>query len=106
MPKAITDSSFEQDIEKHSGYALVDFWAEWCGPCRQMGPLLEKLQEEMGDKLLVAKMNVDSNTEVPTKFMIRGIPAFILFKDGNVVDTKVGAMSYGMLKEWIESAMG
>lgn len=89
----ITDTSFEQDVLKSSGLTLVDFWAEWCGPCRALGPKLEEISDEHSDKVTVAKINIDDNPEAPAKYQVRGIPTMILFKNGEVVEQLVGNYS-------------
>ncbi len=102
MPKQVSDSSFESDVLKASGPVLVDFWAEWCGPCKQIAPALEEMSKEMEGKLTIAKVNIDDNPETPSKYGVRGIPTLILFKDGEVADTKVGALPKGQLMAWVE----
>ena len=101
--KTITDASFQQDVLDASGPVLVDFWAEWCGPCKMIGPALEELAGEFGDKLTVAKVDIDSNPMSPTNYAVRGIPTLILFKDGKVASTQVGALPKSRLKDWINS---
>ena len=103
--KQITDSSFESDVLNAEGPVLVDFWAEWCGPCKMIGPSLEEISEELGDKVTITKLNIDDNPEVPGKLGVRGIPTMILFKNGEVAATKVGAAPKSALKGWIEGAL-
>ena len=98
---AVTDQSFKSDVIESSKPVLVDFWAEWCGPCKQIGPALEQISDEMGDQVTVAKVNIDENPDTPGKFHVRGIPTLMIFKDGHVVATKVGAMTKGMLADWV-----
>ncbi len=98
----VSDSSFEDEVIKSNKPVLVDFWAEWCGPCKMIAPALSAIADEFADKITVAKMNVDENNETPAKHGIRGIPTLLLFKDGAVVATKVGALSKGQLAEFIE----
>ena len=89
----LTDEEFESKVIKSKKPVLVDYWAEWCGPCKMIAPLLEEVADEMSDKILIGKLNVDENSQTPPKYGIRGIPTLMLFKDGNVVGTKVGALS-------------
>jgi thioredoxin 1 len=100
--KYVTDASFEQDVLKSDKPVLLDFWAEWCGPCKMIGPILEELSGEYGDKIQIAKMNVDENRDVPAKYGIRGIPTLMLFKDGKVAATKVGALSKAQLTAFLD----
>ena len=100
----VTDSSFAKDVLESSGLVLVDFWAEWCGPCKQIAPALDEISREMGDKLTVAKINIDENPNTPTKYGVRGIPTLMLFKDGQIAATKVGASPKSAIEDWIKSA--
>jgi thioredoxin 1 len=99
----LTDATFEDDVIKSSGPVLVDYWAEWCGPCKMIAPILEEIASEYGDKITIAKLNIDDNPQTPPKYGIRGIPTLMLFKDGNVEATKVGALSKSQLTAFIDS---
>jgi thioredoxin 1 len=103
--KHITDASFDADVLKSSTPVLVDFWAEWCGPCKQIAPALEEISGEMGDKLVIGKVNIDDNPMTPSKYGVRGIPTLILFKNGQPAAMKVGALPKNKLMDWIQSAM-
>ena len=103
--KHITDTSFESDVLKSGKPVLVDYWAEWCGPCKMIAPILDEVSEQYKDKLQIAKMNVDENREIPAKFGIRGIPTLMLFKDGQLAATKVGAMSKSQLTAFLEQQL-
>ena len=100
--KHVTDGSFDQDVLSADGPVLIDYWAEWCGPCKMIGPIIEKLAEEYGDRLTVAKMDIDSNPMTPQQYSIRGIPTLMIFRDGKVQATKVGAMTKGQLKAFVD----
>ena len=99
----ISDASFEQDVLKASVPVLLDFWAEWCGPCKMIAPILNEIAGEYAGKLIVAKVNIDENPDTPAKYGVRGIPTLTLFKDGNVQATKVGALSKSQLSAFLDS---
>ena len=103
MPtKPVTDNSFVSDVIKSDKPIVVDFWAEWCGPCKQIGPALEEISDEMKDKVIIAKHNIDQEPNTPTKYGIRGIPTMLLFKGGELKATKVGASTKSNIVSWIE----
>jgi thioredoxin 1 len=99
----VSDASFETDVLKSNQPVLVDFWAEWCGPCKMIAPVLSELADEYGDKVKICKMDVDANTDTPAKFGIRGIPTLILFKGGNIAAQKVGALSKAQLAQFLDA---
>ena len=101
--KHISDASFEQDVVKSDKPVLLDFWAEWCGPCKMIAPILDEVAKDYADRLQVAKINVDEHQSTPVKFGVRGIPTLILFKDGKPAATQVGALPKSRLKDWISS---
>ena len=106
LTKAVTDDTFKQDVLEAQGPVLVDFWAEWCGPCRMVAPILDDIAKEYAGKLTIAKVNIDENPGTPNDYQVRGIPTMMLFKDGKLVDTKVGALPKGQLKDWIAGKIG
>ena len=105
MSKAVTDATFSTDVLNSSKPVLVDFWAEWCGPCRSIAPSLEALAEEYEGKLDIVKVNIDENPMSPTQYGVRGIPTLLIFKDGKVAAQQVGAAPKSVLKAWIEKSL-
>jgi thioredoxin 1 len=105
LTKAVTDESFRQDVLEASGPVLVDFWAEWCGPCKTVGPILDELARDYAGKLTIAKVDIDENPVTPNEYAVRGIPTMLLFRDGKLLDQKVGAMPKSALKDWIASQL-
>ena len=99
------DVDFNNDVSTSSKLTLVDFWAEWCGPCKQIGPILEEIAEEKKDILKVVKLNIDENPLTPQKYGVRGIPTLMLFKNGKLIDTQVGSIPKSSLNEWIENSL-
>ena len=99
----LTDAEFENQVIKSEKQILVDYWAEWCGPCKMIAPVLEEVASELSDKILIGKLNVDENSETPPKYGIRGIPTLMLFKNGEVIGTQVGAISKSDLINFIEN---
>ena len=102
---SVTDSSFQADVLGADKPVLVDFWAEWCGPCRMIAPALEELSSELGDKVSIVKLNIDENPEAPGRYGVRGIPTMILFKNGQPAATKVGAEPKSRIQAWLEDAL-
>jgi thioredoxin 1 len=102
---AVTDSTFDAEVRNSDIPVVVDFWAEWCGPCKMIGPALEELSAEYAGKVKIVKVNVDENPSSPAQMGVRGIPALFLFKDGQVVSNKIGAAPKAALKSWIDSAV-
>ena len=102
----VSDATFEAEVVQAPLPVLVDYWAEWCGPCRMIAPILEEVSQEYAGRLTVAKLNVDENQQTPAKFGIRGIPTLMLFKDGQLAATKVGAMSKAQLTAFIDQQLG
>ena len=103
--KAVTDNDFETEVLQADKPVLVDFWAEWCGPCKQIAPALEEIAAEMGGKVKIAKLNIDENPSTPGKYGIRAIPTLMLFKDGEVAATQMGAQTKGKLMDWINASI-
>ena len=101
----VTDDSFDSDVLKSGDPVVVDFWAEWCGPCKQIGPALEEIAGEMAGQVKIAKINIDDNPGAPSKYGVRGIPTLMLFKDGKVVATKVGAAPKTAIANWIRESI-
>jgi thioredoxin 1 len=106
MTKQIKDDEFETEVIASKTPVLIDFWAEWCGPCRMLTPVLEQLSGEMEGKVKIVKMNIDENPETPSKLGVRGIPTMMLFKNGEQIAVKVGALPKNILKDWIDGAIG
>ncbi len=103
--KAVTDASFAADVLQSDKPVLVDFWAEWCGPCKMIGPSLEEISEELGDKVSIVKMDIMESTDTPAKFGVQSIPLMVLFKNGAPVAQKLGAAPKSQLKAWLESEL-
>ena len=103
--KAITDASFQADVIDSDTPVLVDFWAEWCGPCKMIGPSLEEISDELAGKVVIAKINIDENPDVPGRYGVRGIPTMLLFKNGEAVAQKVGAAPRSQIQQWLEASL-
>ncbi len=104
MPTISTDDkNFNKDVSSSSHAVIVDFWAEWCGPCKQIGPILEEISEEKNETIKILKLNIDENPETPQKYGVRGIPTLMMFRDGKLIDTKVGSLPKSSLIEWINN---
>jgi len=105
-PVKVTDTSFQTDVLNAKGPVVVDFWAEWCGPCKMIAPALDELSTELGEKVTIVKINIDENPHTPQKYGVRGIPTMMIFQGGQVAATKVGALPKSKIKEWIETSVG
>ena len=103
--KNVTDENFEIEVLKSDKPILVDFWAEWCGPCKQVGPILDEISNEMSEQVIIAKHNIDQQPNIPTKYNIRGIPTMLIFKDGELKATKVGATTKSNIVSWIKESI-
>ena len=103
--KTVTDQRFQSDVLDSKTPVVVDFWAEWCGPCRMIAPSLEELASEYDGKVIVAKMNIDENPQTPTRYGVRGIPTLMIFRNGQVTATKIGALPKTKIKEWIDASI-
>ena len=99
----VTDATFETDVLQSAKPVVVDFWAEWCGPCRMIAPALEEISRELGEKVTITKLNIDENPDTPGRYGVRGIPTMLLFKDGQPIAQKVGAAPRSQIQQWLES---
>lgn len=102
----VSDQNFEAEVLQAPEPVVVDFWAEWCGPCKAMSPLVDEIAEEFGGQVKIVKVNIDENPHAPTKYGVRGIPTFMVFRGGQMIDTRVGSMSKKQLSEWVRSSSG
>ena len=102
---AVSDATFDSEVRESATPVVVDFWAEWCGPCKMIGPSLEEISEELAGQVEIVKLNIDDHPDTPAKYGVRGIPTMILFKGGEIADTKVGAAPKAQLKSWLEAAL-
>ena len=105
MVLEVTEKSFEEEVINSDKHVVIDFWAEWCGPCKMLGPIIEQLSVEMKDKIKIVKMNIDDNPEAPSSLGIRSIPTMMIFKNGKPVATKIGAIPKNSIKAWIDSSL-
>lgn len=105
MAQNVNDANFEQEVLQSDRPVMVDFWAEWCGPCKAMSPVVDEISGELGEQLKVVKVNIDESPNAPTKYNVRGIPTFMVFKAGQVVDTRVGGMSKTQISDWVKSLL-
>ena len=105
MTHHVSDSSFEAEVLKAEGPVIVDFWAEWCGPCKALGPLVDELSKDLEGKAKIVKVNIDESPQAPTKYGVRAIPTLMVFKNGQVADTRVGSMSKSQLTEWAQGVL-
>ncbi len=102
----VTDSNFEREVLQSGAPVLVDFWAEWCGPCKTIAPILDVVADEYAGKLTIAKVNIDDNPDIPARYGVRGVPTLMLFRNGNVESTQIGVLSKSQLKQFIDSQLG